>query len=483
MQKNSFFNFDYSYLSLPDKFYSFVKPQKFPKPELFLFNQTLADALNLNIESKEDLINLISNKDSIGLEKCFGQAYAGHQFGNFTMLGDGRAIMLGEHLTFEGNRFDIQLKGSGRTPYSRGGDGKATLKAMLREYLMSEAMHYLNIPTSRSLAVIKTGEKVQRETLQDGASLIRVMKSHLRVGTFEYAAYFGSISDLNALMEYTVNRLYPELLEYDNKALNLLEKVMENQIDLVVQWIRVGFIHGVMNTDNTSISGETFDYGPCAFMNAFHPATVYSSIDQNGRYAFGNQPKIIKWNLIRFAEALLPIIHENKEKSIELAQKTLDEFDTIWEKKYYQTMLSKIGIETIDTENQALVDELLGLMQLDKLDYTNTFSELNQLLLNEPSRNNNNDFESWQHKWLNVIDKSVTREKALSLMSKANPFIIPRNHVVEKAIDEAVNGNLFYLEKLMSIISKPYQFQNGIQDFVNPPEIDFENSYQTFCGT
>jgi len=483
MHKNSLFNFDYTYLSLPDKFYSFVKPQEFPRPELFLFNQTFANSLNLNYESQEDLINLISNQAYNGLEKCFGQAYAGHQFGNFTKLGDGRAIIIGEHLTLEGKRYDIQLKGSGKTPYSRGGDGKATLKAMLREYLISEAMSCLNIPSSRSLAVIKTGDLVQRETIQEGAALYRVMKSHIRVGTFEYAAYFGSKNDLLSIVEYTVNRLYPELSEHDNKALSLLRSVMENQIDLVSHWMRVGFIHGVMCTDNTAISGESFDYGPCAFMNAYHPATVYSSIDQYGRYSFGNQPNIIKWNITRFAEALLPVIHENKDKSIELAQRTIDEFDAIWEKKYYQTMLSKIGLEVNDNRSRVLVDELLLLMQRYELDYTNTYNELYQKLLLNLNPENTTELKSWFKKWVDIIEESASRERALKLMNEVNPIIIPRNHIVEKALNEAVCGNMFHFQKLLSIISKPYQQQEGLEDFSNPPDSDFENQYQTYCGT
>ena len=293
-------------------------------------------------------------------------------------MGDGRAIILGEHITDDKQRFDVQLKGSGRTPYSRSGDGKATLKAMLREYLISEAMHYLNIPSSRSLTVIKTGEQIHRQTIQEGAVLARVMKSHIRVGTFEYASYYCSKDNLKKLTSYTINRLYPEINQHKNPPLSLLDKVMTNQIDLVVNWMRVGFIHGVMNTDNTSISGETFDYGPCAFINTYNPETTYSSIDHNNRYSFGNQPKIIKWNISRFAETLLPIIHQDKEKSLQLAQYVIDNFDDLWNKKYYEMMLSKIGIKHSDKMLYPLIDELLHFMQRFNKDYNNTFWLLSQ---------------------------------------------------------------------------------------------------------
>ena len=483
MQINSPFNFDYSYLSLPDKFYSLVKPALFTKSELFKLNSVLCHQLKVSTESEEGLINSILVKQPNNGATSFAQAYAGHQFGHFTKLGDGRAIIIGEHLSQDKQRFDIQLKGSGRTPYSRGGDGKATLKAMLREYLISDAMHYLNIPTSRSLAVLKTGESIYRENLQEGAALVRVMKSHIRVGTFEYAARFGSTDDLKALTNYTIKRLYPEILEDENPVISLLQKVMESQIDLVADWMRVGFIHGVMNTDNTSVSCETFDYGPCAFMNSYHPDTVYSSIDRNGRYAFGKQSKIIKWNLSRFAEALLPIIHENKEKSIEIAQLYIDRFDAIWKKKYYGTMLEKIGIKTNDPIHYGLVDELFEAMKRLKMDYTNTFWDLSQEIVSDKSPINHEAFKPWLKKWKETVDKSIGSEQAKKLMSKLNPIVIPRNHLVENALEEAVSGNKAIFEKLLSIISKPYQYQDGLEDFIKPSESIFESNYQTFCGT
>jgi serine/tyrosine/threonine adenylyltransferase len=483
MQKNSPFHFDYSYLSLPEMFYSLVKPELFPKPELFLLNKRLCNQLNISTESDSDLMECLLVRASDDDIQSFAQAYAGYQFGHFTMLGDGRAIVIGEHISDDMHRFDVQLKGSGRTPYSRGGDGKATLRAMLREYLISEAMHHLNIPTSRSLAVIKTGQTIYREAVHEGAAVVRVMKSHIRVGTFEFAARFGSFNDIKSLAEYTAKRLYPEILDDDNIGVSLLRKVMEKQIDLVAQWMRVGFIHGVMNTDNTSVSGETFDYGPCAFMNAYHPNTVYSSIDQNGRYAYGNQPRIIKWNIARFAEALMPVLHENQEKSLELAQSTIDSFDAQWVKKYYETMLKKIGILSNDSKYYTLVDELLDIMTKHKMDFTQTFRNLTKVLETDDIDMKYPDFALWIQKWKEVMDQITGRKAALECMGMSNPYIIPRNHIVENALDEAVRGNVSIFEKLMQALSNPYEMPENAYEYMAPSTLDFERKYQTFCGT
>lgn len=483
MHTSNLFNFDDSYLSLPNKFYSIVKPSSFTHAEIFLSNEKLCDELNVSSKKPDDLLTLFFDEGWNKNTKSFAQAYAGHQFGHFTKLGDGRAIIMGEHITENKKRFDIQLKGSGKTIYSRGGDGLATLKAMLREYLISEAMHHLNIPSSRSLAVIKTGQPVYREVIHEGAVLVRVMKSHIRVGTFEYAAHFGSSDDLKALTAYTIKRLYPDIEEDENPVIGLLHKVIANQIELVANWMRVGFIHGVMNTDNTSISGETFDYGPCAFMNAYHSDTVFSSIDINGRYAFGNQPNIIKWNIAKFAEALLPIIHPDKEKSLHLAQTAIDGFNEIWNEKYYGIMLNKLGFVSNKPELYLLVDELFDLMEKLKMDYTNTFWALSQELSMEDSPINRSDFKPWLLKWKDAINNSCGMQQAKQLMKTHNPVFIPRNHIVEQALDEAVNGNLSLFEKLLGVLSQPYQYQNNLRDFMKPSNTDFEMSYQTFCGT
>jgi len=477
------FKLEYSYLSLPLIFYQLEKHSSFSKPEMLLFNDRLLEELDIPIQNKNDIISfLLANQYDSNINS-FAQAYAGHQFGHFTMLGDGRAIVMGEYVSPLNKRFDIQLKGSGRTLYSRGGDGKATLKAMLREYLMSEAMHHLNIPTSRSLMVAKTGDKVQREKLHDGAVVVRVMKSHIRIGTFEYALHFGTSEDLKALTDYSISRLYPVIQHEENLALALLKKEMSVQIDLVVNWMRVGFIHGVMNSDNVSISGETFVYGPCAFMNAYHPDTVFSSIDVNGRYAFGNQAKIIKWNIARFAEALLPILHPKPDIALGLAQACIDEFDSIWDEKYYTMMLNKIGIESNNPKLYSLVDELLDVMKRLKMDYTNTFLNLSQVILSDDSYMNCLDFKPWLEKWKNAINYSGEMQQAKLLMNALNPVFIPRNHLIEQALDEAVNGDMSFFLELLIILSQPYKYQNNLDKFMQPSDADFERTYQTYCGT
>jgi uncharacterized protein YdiU (UPF0061 family) len=475
------FNFDYSYLTLPNKFYSLEKPGLFPFAQTFLFNNKLYNEFKLPKVREDKLFEtLIHNQN---YKKSYAQAYAGHQFGHFTKLGDGRAIIIGEHLTKNKQRFDIQLKGCGTTKYSRNGDGKATLKSMLREYLISEAMHYLNIQSSRSLAVIKTGESICRENKEDGGVLLRVMQSHVRIGTFEYASCFGSNKDLKQLTSYTINRLYPEINNYENPILALLNVVMEKQIDLIVNWMRVGFIHGVMNTDNIAISGETFDYGPCAFINSYNPKKSYSSIDCSGRYAFGNQPKILKWNIFRFAESLLPVIHQNKDKSIQLAKSVIDKFDEIWEKKYYTMMLNKIGINSNKKTLFTLVDKLLFIMKKMNMDFTNTFYYLSQEKTSINPHKSNADFIEWQKKWSGYINTTQNIDEAKNLMRENNPVYIPRNNHVDDAIEKAVNGNISNFNKLLKIFSSPYQYQIELDKFMKPPRKDFEEHFQTFCGT
>ena len=475
------FNFDYSYLSLPKKFYSLTKPHLNSCPKVFLLNNQICDKFKLKINTKEKLINLLfSNKN---YSKSYAQAYAGHQFGHFTKLGDGRAIIIGEHVTKHNKRFDIQLKGGGITQYSRNGDGKATLGSMLREYLISETIHYLNIPSSRSLAVITTGEPIYRKNKEDGSVLVRVMKSHIRIVTFEYASYFGSNEDLKQLTSYTINRLYPEIRKHENPPLALLNIVMNKQIDLVINWMRVGFIHGVMNTDNTSISGESFDYGPCAFINRYSPEAVYSSIDYYGRYAFGNQPKIIKWNISRFAEALLPIIHNNKDTALQLAQSVINEFNEIWEKKYYRMMLKKIGINANEKNLFPLIDELLFLMNKMDMDFTNTFWCLSAENKSKNQLSSDSDFMQWEKKWCNFINTTSSLNEAKNLMRKNNPVIIPRNNLVDDAIKKAINGNTAPFNRLLKLLSTPYQYQEGLDEFMKPPEKNFDECFQTYCGT
>ena len=477
------FQLDYSYLALPDKFYQNIRPEIPEKPEILLLNDRLCEDLEVENITPEYLIDLLYSNKHQEETQPFAQAYAGHQFGHFTRLGDGRAIIMGEHVKSDHQRFDIQLKGSGRTQYSRNGDGKATLKAMLREYFMSEAMYHLGIPTSQSLVLIKTGDTIIRERLKEGAAVIRVMKSHIRIGTFEYASYFGSTEDLEKLLNYTLERLYPELSQTENKALALINKVIAVQIDLIVHWMRVGFIHGVMNTDNVVISGETFDYGPCAFMNVYNPETVYSSIDEQGRYAFGNQPNIIKWNIARLAEALLPLIDKDKNKAIEMAQKSLDDFDVMWGQKFQKAMLHKIGLDSSEGFVFSIVGELLAIMRNNKLDYTHTFYSLAQELHAEGELTKIPELKTWLDKWKQAIKAAGNEGLALERMSKANPVYIPRNHWVEKALDEAEKGNMNLFHEFLNVLKKPYELQTGAEKFREVPNEMFEAQYQTFCGT
>ena len=397
------------------------------------------------------------------------------------MLGDGRAVLLGEHLVNNDNRFDIQFKGSGRTSFSRGGDGRAALGPMLREYIISEAIHSLNIPTTRSLAVVKTGEKVVRENLLQGAILTRVASSHLRVGTFQYIAATQNIENLNTLVDYTINRHYPEIKTSNSKALDLLNHVMERQCKLVVNWMRVGFIHGVMNTDNMTISGETIDYGPCAFMDHYDPKTVFSSIDKFGRYAFSNQPPITKWNLARFAECLIPLIDKDENNAIKLATDLIDNFQNIYEDKWLNMMRDKLGLFGEDKNDKKLINDLFNWMEKNKADYTNTFCNLMDINADEIYKNN--DFINWKNEWKKRSElNNSTKEKQSKLMKSNNPIVIPRNHKVEEALAEADKGSLDKMKKLLAILKNPYDNQNNIEEYQTPAPSSNEK-YQTFCGT
>src|SRR5690625_2787683 len=375
--ENIGWNLAHSYTELPSLFYSLQHPEPVHEPKLVKLNASLADALGLDVQALTVYAaHIFSGNELPDQAKPLAQAYAGHQFGSFTMLGDGRAILFGEQITPQGERFDISFKGSGRTPYSRGGDGRAVLGPMLREYMISEAMHGLRIPTTRSLAVVTTGEQVYREAAESGAVLTRVARSHLRVGTFQYAANCGSIADLRTLTDYALTRHDSVPEATDERALHLLRQVMKRQASLVAQWQLVGFIHGVMNTDNMTISGETIDYGPCAFMDTYDPATVFSSIDRNGRYAYGNQPQIAAWNLARFAESLLPILHTEETQAIKLAEEALKHFPDLFHQAWYEGMRAKLGLFHEEPEDQQLIHTLLKAMEEAKADYTNTFRAL-----------------------------------------------------------------------------------------------------------
>ncbi|MBD1137065.1 YdiU family protein [Pelagibacterales bacterium SAG-MED49] len=476
-------HFDNTYSKLPNNFREEIKPTPVKNPELVILNKELATDLNLDFSktNKKDLAKLFAGNLLPEETNTIAQAYAGHQFGHFTMLGDGRAVLLGEHLVNNNKRFDIQFKGSGRTSFSRGGDGRAVLGPMLREYIISEAMHSLNIPTTRSLAVVSTGEKIIRENLLPGAILTRVASSHIRVGTFQYIAAKQNLEDLNTLVEYTIDRHYPEIKSSNNKALDLLNLVMQKQCQLVINWMRVGFIHGVMNTDNMAISGETIDYGPCAFMDHYDPKTVFSSIDKFGRYSFSNQPPITKWNLTRFAECLIPLIDKDEDKAVKIATEAIDNFQNIYETKWLNMMRDKLGLFGKDKSDQKLINDLLYWMESNKADYTNTFCHLMNINSSNDSKYKDTNFINWFKQWESrILINNGSIEKSINLMKKNNPIIIPRNHKVEEALEASYNNDMSLTNKLLSILNKPYDNQNDIDDYQSPSS---NIEYQTFCGT
>ena len=477
-------HFDNTYSKLSNTFKEDIKPTPVHDPELVILNEQLAADLNLDFSKikDKDLSSIFSGNSLPDGSNTIAQAYAGHQFGHFTMLGDGRAVLLGEHISNKNTRFDIQFKGSGRTSFSRGGDGRAALGPMLREYIISEAINALNIPTTRSLAVVKTGEKVVRENLLEGAILTRVASSHIRVGTFQYIAARQNIEDLKTLVDYTIERHYPQIKSSKTKALDLLNLVMEKQCQLVVDWMRVGFIHGVMNTDNMTISGETIDYGPCAFMDQYHPKTVFSSIDKFGRYAYSNQPPITKWNLARFAECLIPLIDKNEEAAIKIATDVIDNFQNIYEKKWLNMMRDKLGLFGEDKNDRKLIDDLLNWMEKHKIDYTNTFCHLMEIKIDDNTYKEE-AFITWFEEWKKRSKlNNSSKEKQIELMKKNNPIVIPRNHKVEEALSEAYNGNLEKMNKLNNVLKNPYSNQEDIAEYQVPAPMTAEK-YQTFCGT
>ena len=477
--------FDNTYARLPEIMLSRIAPLPVKDPKLVIFNHNLSKELGLDFSVIED--NLLPSIFAGSLlpqeSECIAQAYAGHQFGYFTMLGDGRAIVIGEHLSKNNKRFDIQFKGSGKTPYSRNGDGRAALGPMLREYIISEAMHGLEISTTRSLAVVTTGENVIRETPLPGAILTRVAASHIRVGTFQYVTMQDDIKTLKTLFNYTINRHYPELKDSNNQALSLLKIVMEKQIKLVTEWMRVGFIHGVMNTDNMTVSGETIDYGPCAFMDNYNPETVFSSIDHHGRYAYFNQPGITKWNLARFAETLLPLINNDKDKAIDITSKTINSFGTLYKKCWLEMMRKKLGLLGEDSKDENLIIDLLSWMHQNKADYTNTFCFLMNENIQENKIYNNQGFISWKQQWQERLKlHNNSPEKSLKLMCSVNPLVIARNHKVEEVLKEANNGNLNPFNDFLKVLEKPYEKQTKTNNYQFPAPSS-EKKYQTFCGT
>ena len=480
------FNFDNSYLQLPAAFYQKQAPSPVQAPATLVFNQALANDLGLNAATlaSKGAAYFAGNRLFAGSEPI-AQAYAGHQFGHFNRLGDGRAILLGEHLTPNQQRLDIQLKGAGRTVYSRSGDGRAALGPMLREYLISEAMHALGVPSTRSLCVTASGEAVYREEALPGAILCRVAASHLRVGTFQFAAAEQHPPLLKALADYTIARHFPKISQHESPYLTLLESVIDLQAQLVARWMQLGFIHGVMNTDNMSICGETIDYGPCAFLNSYHHDTVFSSIDKNGRYAYGNQPKMALWNLVRLAETLLPLIHTVEEQAIGLARSSLEKFNTLYADYWLSGMREKLGFFNAEENDQALADMLLQLMQTHQADYTNTFRALCHGVFKPRSLYQAPEFRHWVGLWHARLSRQTqSGDESMKLMQSVNPTVIPRNHLVQEALHAAVYADdLSAFNALVAAVTKPYIAPNVRDPYQQAPSASFDHSYKTYCGT
>lgn len=479
-------NLDNSYARLPERLFTRLNPTPARSPKLVILNRPLAASLGISstaLQSEDGAAVLAGNQIPEGAQPL-AEAYAGHQFGHFTMLGDGRALLLGEQITSKGERFDIQLKGSGRTPYSRGGDGRAALGPMLREYIISEAMYALDIPTTRSLAVVTTGESVFREDELPGAVLTRVAASHIRVGTFQYVSRWGNIEELRVLADYTLQRHFPETYDDGNQYLSLLKEVIKRQAELIAKWMLVGFIHGVMNTDNMAISGETIDYGPCAFMDVYDPATVFSSIDIHGRYAYGNQPNIAAWNLARFAETLLPLLHDNEEQAIKLAEDAISGFVELYHRNWMAGMREKLGIFNEEPEDESLFDVLFVMMQKYKADYTNTFLALTFDKFSDMSIFDSEDFVQWHDEWqARLVRQNQSKDSFKQLMKNSNPSVIPRNHRVEEALEAAVKrGDYSVMERLLDVLSNPYAHSPKQAQYSILPAPS-SCPYRTYCGT
>ena len=479
------FRFSNTYINLPNCFYQKVLPKKLIKPKLIQINKDLIETFGLNDLSHNQLSAYFSGQKIPMGASPISTAYAGHQFGHFVpSLGDGRAILLGEILDKNDDRFDIQLKGSGLTKFSRNGDGKSPLGPAMREYLISEAMYYLKIPTTRTIALLKTGEDVFREKIYPGGISVRIAQSHIRIGNFEYFMAKKDFKNLRILANYSINRHYPELIKKKNNIVSFFYKVMINQIKLVVKWLSVGFIHGVMNTDNTTISGETIDYGPCAFMDNFEHDKVFSSIDEFGRYSYNNQSFILKWNLSCFASCLIPLIDDNKKLSIKLLETELEKFDEIFNNEWLKTMSLKLGISNPNKSFIKTVQKWLKILELNKLDFTNSFIILEETLSSNSVKRFPylKDFDFFMELKKCWLDCGLEKDEILKTMQKANPKYIPRNHLVEECIKDANTGQYESFKKLNSVLKKPYTKLVKETRYSRPPQ-ENQKIQQTFCGT
>jgi protein adenylyltransferase len=486
--------FSNSYARLPEHFFARLSPTPVAKAQLIKFNYSLALELGVDARGREpDALAAIFAGNVIppGAEPI-AMAYAAHQFGNFVpQLGDGRAILLGEVVDRNGKRRDVQLKGAGRTPFSRRGDGRAALGPVLREYLVSEAMHALGIPTTRALAAVSTGETVFRDRQLPGAVLTRVASSHIRVGTFQYFAARGDMEAVERLSDYVIDRHFPEARDSERPSLALLQIVVERQALLIARWMHIGFIHGVMNTDNTALSGETIDFGPCAFIDSYDPATTFSAIDELGRYAYGNQPNIAQWNLARFAETLLPLLDPNPERAVELANEAISAFTDRFQERWLAGMRDKLGLSSKEEGDLELAQALLRAMHEGAADFTLTFRRLCDAAADEKADAdvralfaNPTAYDSWASRWRSRLaaERLDPRARARA-MRTVNPAFVPRNHRVERALDAAIeHGDFSPFTELLTVLSRPYEDQANFADYADPPHTD-ERIFRTFCGT
>ena len=486
--------FNNSFVKLGEKFFAKLNPTPVEHPKIVKLNDELSNNLGIDLEmlELEDWASIFSGNQILPGSEPLAMVYAGHQFGHLVpQLGDGRAILLGEVIDNSSIRNDIQLKGSGITPFSRQGDGRAALGPVLREYIVSEAMHALGIPTTRSLCAVTSGEPVYRETVLPGAVLTRVASGHVRTGTFQYFAMRGDEKAITKLADYVIDRNYPEVKEKQNKYLKLLEKVMDRHAQLVTKWLNVGFIHGVMNTDNMALSGETIDYGPCAFMDSFNKTQVFSSIDHAGRYSYGNQPQIVQWNLARLAETLLPLIDKKEDSAVEMAKDIIESYSGRFKEFWLAGMRQKLGLFNSEPEDENLIESLLNIMHENEADFTLTFRRLCHAALGKKiDRNHINlfkdeeAFNKWSNSWRSRLSReSASPEERVNLMRNVNPAVIPRNHRVEHALNAAVeNSDYGPFEKLVDVLSSPYEEIKENDEFMIPPKPG-EHVLQTFCGT
>lgn len=485
------FNFENSFAKLPNAFFVEQNPKPVSAPKLIKFNYALAKDLGINVENTDEqmLADIFSGNVQPKGAQPLAMAYSGHQFANFVpTLGDGRANLMGEVIAKDNKRYDVQLKGSGPTAFSRNGDGRSALGPVIREYLLSEAMHVLNVPTTRALACVLSGEKVQRETAQAGGVFTRVGLGHIRVGTFQYFAARQDFESLTILTKYSIERFYPDLKDEENLSFSLLKRVIEKQATLVAKWMSIGFIHGVMNTDNVSIAGETIDYGPAAYMDEYNPSTVFSFIDKGGRYAYANQASIAQWNLARLAESLLPLIHNDDKIAVSMAQEALEGFAVHFNKAWLTLMAAKIGIVDVKEGDSDLIKKLLELMEYAQADFTNTFRGLAHFLCGEPDRlfevlEVNEALEDWLVAWQKRLKKNGDNMKDIAgTMNAVNPIYIPRNHLVEEAIEAAYNNDFSKFETLGKVLSSPFVEHVGLQAYTKVPT-DGQRVQNTFCGT